>query len=553
MYNKKNIMQLLSRYFLLGLLFIIPAISGILTVAAQEPSRYGNFPYYRNFVQGSTPPSDEIVILDPLGNNSASFVSDGMRLTPALANKFGGVFIGNRKFAGENGIIIEFEYMIHGGKGNEPGATGGDGITLFFFNADSSPVELGFWGSGIGYSYNRIRLHRNNGDNYFLKNRTKGLSGAYLGIAFDAYGLFKTRRWQGEERRNGIVNYNNRNHITLRGAVGKGVSSIPGMDNPRFTGYPVLATQSTVSTSDNRVLRQSDGGYVSKSSSPSFPTFTIKPNNKYANENKVIDANSYRKAIVEIFPMEFGIPHTGTFVTVRVQHGADKKMSTLINDYEYGTETWYSENAIPASGTDNDANEGMSSKTIYSSVESGIPGFLKVGLAASTGASWDNHVIRNISIRLPRAAIAIDDSATIYKNDPPVTIPVLANDTAYTGPVKRVQVGSPDHIDPTTFKFHNTDGSDAPNATTYTQAGVGTWVYNGSQVIFTPAVDFTGEAVVRYSIRGGIHIVNGQKELPYADPAYQSTPATITVIVLDEPNPEETCLLSNKMISPPLR
>jgi len=94
---------------------------------------YGSFPYSENFTSGSQP--SEITLMTPqTGTNSTTFTTNGMRLTAAVNNQFGAVYINNKQFSSLNGIKIEFEYGMYGG-------TGADGISLFLFDASvASPM-----------------------------------------------------------------------------------------------------------------------------------------------------------------------------------------------------------------------------------------------------------------------------------------------------------------------------------------------------------------------------------------------------------------------------
>lgn len=494
----------------------------ITTLSAQE-SIYGDFPYVQSFFSANQP----LECSKPIpfsGTNAAKFTNAGLQLTEAVQNQFGSVFINDKKFKSHNGIKVEFEYMFYGG-------TSGDGMTVFFFDADVKQPSIGATGGGMGYTYNRASTANN-------ANRGPGLVGAYLGIGFDSYGNFKRKAWGDKERRNGIDANLRGNEITLRGA--KGVpfmyngKVVPGMEDG-YTGYPVLTTASTY--------------YADK--------MTLQDNGTYAKETRTTGgaffiaggATGYRKAFIEIYPH----PTDGFYITVKIQWTA-AVTSTIIDNYHYKTSFKYQENAMPGSLTSGDGSTSIGA-TQTVTLNAAIPKFLKVGFAAATGSSTNIHLIKNVVITLPSSAEANPDFATT-DNYTPISFSPLTNDIAYKGAISKDQVGNSAHIDPASFRFILADGT-VVTSNTYT-AAEGTWQYDYTkgQVTFIPKTTFTGKAVINYDIRG-------KEGDPYVDKAYRSLPSTITVTVTQgngTPTPPpppppplpgtSSYILSNRMVSP---
>lgn len=512
---------------------------GINTTKAQN-TIYGNFPYSENFTSGLKPedisipesgyPSSAGIV------NSATFNSYGLQLTSNSNNKFGAVFVNNRKFNTANGINIEFEYSMYGGTNG-----GADGIAFFLFDAAVEVPTIGAIGAGLGYGYNRSIIFNHS------VHRKKGLSGGYIGIAFDSFGNFKTRRFQGESLVNGINwdNYNNsinfKGHVSIRGAKGVNLGSSSsssnyyGMDDG-YTGYPLLITQPTSgsTTSLKRGVKLLDDGTYGTISNYSG-NFDLR-NGGYTTDPT---NSNYRKALISLYPYkENGVPN-GFLVTVKIQHGTE--ITTVIDNYHYKTSFSYYENAI-VSGGDYSGSTMWSPISNKYTLNAATPDFLHFGFSASTGAYNDYHIIRMLEVTLPSSAKANNDVASTTSGTS-VSISALNNDLGYSGPIVQNQAGSNTYLNKTTFKFSK-NNIDTANPYEYTEAGVGTWKYNSSTgiVTFAPLSTFVGTASINYSIKAGIN-----NEMPYADEAYRSTPASITVEVT---KPKNTHVISNRFIQP---
>lgn len=549
-----------SKYILLqfvAFFFIIILILPPIKTYAQE---FGNFPYEESCMNGKPANMLFPAPQDTLTNSAEFIINEGLRLTPSQQSRFGAVFIGDRQFGSQNGITVDFEYMIYGGNG-------GDGLSMFLFDADVENPTIGAHGAGIGYSYSNV-IHR-----YFVDRNYQysGLTGAYMGIAFDVYGNFKTMRYYRNQMIGGIYYrhpdrfnlddekeaiYDTGNQVTIRGARGgdltqrirfnyQGVpgSTEPGMNassgqtdvgKPGFTGYPVLITRST-NTTYGFILN--DEGKHSQLPPYNGNKFTV---NGYNNE--------YRKAIIELFPVSDDVVGGGFYVTVKIQHG--DIIDTIIEDYHYKETLKYRENAMVPYQFNSDIP--VEPTTYVYDLNANVPDRLRIGFAASTGESTNNHIIKNIKITLPRAAEAYNDESSTFEGMTS-TINPFVNDVAYEGIIRKNQIGSPDNIDEREFRFVESNG-------TIHKLGIGesiiecqivnegTWKYDSTNktITFTPLPGFLGDASILYDIKG-----KSDPQAPYGDEAYRSLHATIKVRVEVNPNPPRN-IISNKMITPRL-
>jgi len=468
---------------------------------------FGDFPYNQTFLTTTKPPE----VSTPAGNvpNVATFTTTGLQLTPASNNQFGAVFINNKTFNSSVGIKISFEYAIYGG-------TGADGLILFLYDAAVTPV-LGATGRSTGYSYLRT-------NNVYADQRADGLTGAYLGIGFDAYGNSKNRVFQGDARMNGVTTladgdpvWNNAlSHVTLRGARGKFINN-NGLALGR-TGYPVLRTQSTLSP----VAAVNGGAVLNATGTYSFvggiaDNFNLRSGVYTADPTNA----NYRKAFIELFPNALG----GFNITVKIQHGL--VVTTVIDNYWYRADEsmLYTENANPFS-SDFNTSDTRGASTIQS-IDSRVPASFRMGFAATTGGLNDIHKIWKLNVVLPYAAEAADDIVSTCKVTPVIIDPYI-NDVAYTGPTTGTPTASKANIDFAAFQFQKEDETPAPDPYSVTNAQ-GTFTYNSTtgKVTFTPKRGFVGTASVAYRIKGKNNGVNQ----PYGDEGFRSGIATIYVKV----------------------
>lgn len=527
--NRQSLKSAKQYNILLVLLMLFLLHSRV--VFADDPvSQYGNFPYAQSFFTAQEPA--EITKPDASGtaSNAADYTDNGLLLTPLDQYLFGGVFVNDRQFGSTNGVKIEFEYMMYDG-------TGGDGISMFLFDASTASPSIGAAGAGIGYTYNQT-----DGTATHSQHTAEGLHGAYLGVALDAYGNFKTARYQGESRVNGIAykkssftsvagaldpTYDTGNHVTLRGTflnraidttVVRSGASVTLNVPVGYAGYPVLITQAT--NTQYGVIKEDDlSGTYTLTSDYSGNKFNLSGGTTFESD----DEAAYRKAMIELYPVPSGLGG-GFYITVKIQHG--KQVDVIIDNYQYKESFYYQENALIPYRYNEDI---PTSDPLTLPVTAKIPQFLRIGFAAATGEKTNKNVIKNVRITLPGSAEANDDISTT-RIDVPVDIDPFVNDIAYEGIISQNMVGSNSHINPATFRFRLADGS-TPDSDYSHQATEGLWEYDPltGLVTFTPASGFAGNATIQYDIKGGLP---GNTD-PYADEAYRSLPANIEVIVED--------------------
>lgn len=499
---KKNIKRLpwMSLIFVLLTNFMYAQ-----TDSTEVASIYGFYSYSSSLMNASS--ASELMI-----QGNASHTSTGVQLTPASSGQFGGLFINGRTFTSVNGLHVEFEYDMK--NGTPLSGTYGDGLSFFLYDGAVTSPAIGAPGAGLGYSYNRTQ-------NTYASQRKAGLSSAYLGIALDEFGNFKSKRFQGESRINGIAGVTwsqPTSHVTLRGAKGAAINTTGLGDG--FTGYPVLITRSTLSNTGTvgRVL-QTDRSYLTTSNTLSS-VFDLRNN-----------AGEFRKVYLDLIPHFISTTATDGFdIKVDIQTAQNGTPVNIINYYHYKTSVPYTENANPQT-TDFNTSDTEGAATPQT-LDATIPTFLKLGFAASTGAAFQQHIIRNVKLTLPYSAVTNDDAASTCKLQA-VNIPVFNNDIAYKGPISITTppTGSNTNIDYSTFSFAKTSDTDL---TLYRKkvTAAGTWTYNKSTgiVTFNPSSGFTGTATMTYSVKGKtVKDSNGKIIEPYGDTAYRSVPATITV------------------------
>lgn len=499
---KKNFkgLSLMSLVFVLLTNFVYAQ-----TDSTEVASIYGFYSYSSSLMNASS--ASELSI-----QGNASHTATGVQLTPATSSQFGGLFINGRTFTSVNGLHVEFEYDMKNGA--PLSGTYGDGLSFFLYDGAVTNPVIGAAGAGLGYSYNRAM-------NTYASLRKAGLTGAYLGIALDEFGNFKSKRFQGDSRVNGISGVTwgqGTSHVTLRGAKGAVINSNGLGDG--FTGYPVLVTRTTLSNTGavGRIL-QSDRSYLPTSNT--LPSLFDLRNN----------AGEFRKVYLDLIPHFITSTTTDGFdIKVDIQTTQNGTPINVINYYHYKTSVPYSENANPQITDFNTSNtEGTPTDQTLNAT---VPAFLKLGFAASTGAAYQQHIIRNVKLTLPYAAVTNDDVTSTCKFQP-VNIPVFNNDIAYKGPISITTppTGSSANIDYSTFSFTKNSDTDL---TLYRKKVTpqGTWTYNKSTgiVTFNPSSGFTGTATMTYTVKGRtVKDSNGKIIEPYGDTAYRSVPATITV------------------------
>jgi hypothetical protein len=90
------------------------------------------------------------------------------QLNPNSVNKRGGLFL-DAPFNSSDGLEVTADMVQYGGNG-------GDGMVLFFVNGTTTLTDLGGSGGALGYAQ--------------FVNGTPGITGAYMGVGFDAWGHY---------------------------------------------------------------------------------------------------------------------------------------------------------------------------------------------------------------------------------------------------------------------------------------------------------------------------------------------------------------------------
>ena len=171
-------------------------ISLFLVLAAAAPAQAsGPFPITEDFRGTTMQPgwvtSGTAALTGPAGGG-------WMRLTPAVNSSSGSVRL-TQSFPSSDGVLAEFDFAIWGG-------TQADGLAFFLYDGaqNEGSFHLGQLGGSLGYS--------NCGG-------SPGLSGAYVGVAFDVYGNFANTAFCGQT---GITNALSKNTVVVRGGQSQG-------------------------------------------------------------------------------------------------------------------------------------------------------------------------------------------------------------------------------------------------------------------------------------------------------------------------------------------
>ncbi len=477
------------------------------------------FPFFLTLQDGETVPKGLYLPGSPSGENAATFKKEGLFLTPNNTRKFGAILMKDMSFSSSNGIEVSFEFNVYGG-------TGTDGFIMFLYDG-SIPDEKMFMGAGarsMGYVFNRSTNSNEE------KQRRKGLPGAYLGVALNISGNHKGRVFNDELRMNGISkndwyndgDFTGGSHITLRGAEYKMPIGDP-MEG--YRGYPVLKTVSTLFTKkeSNGSAELINSDVVNDGDYSFGPGISEKDSFMLRNEGIADDENDekFRKAFISLIPHKDG----GFSITVQIQHG--DKISTIINRYHYKTKVTYWENAEALYGdfeTD-PALAKLSGKSEKFELDASVPKRFKVGFAGITGGRKDIHMIRNLLISVPYAAVATDKNFVVCSKTMSEFYP-FENDYAYAGHISEPK-SSDKNIDRETFKFYPIEGGELIDNHHYSDKS-GLWSYdpNTALIRFHPNDNFVNDgAIVRYSMKGK----SGKEGEPYGEEIYRSNPASITL------------------------
>ena len=206
--------------------------------------------------------------IDPSG-------SGWLRLTNNTLNLANAVYFDTPIPSAGNSVTIAFGANFWGG--NNFVGTGADGVTFFLYDA-SKTFSVGSSGGAIGYAQG-------------LGANPNGLSGGYVGVAFDPYGNFSTTN---EGRQGGPGTALVPNTVAVRG---------PGQGS---TGYNYLAGtgyRDLTDTGGATSLDPTDGTVPAVPYTMAFPTATARPNQSTQYRNVSVTINESSQLSVS---MQFG-------------------------------------------------------------------------------------------------------------------------------------------------------------------------------------------------------------------------------------------------------
>jgi gliding motility-associated-like protein len=295
------------------------------------------FPYTESFKKSSAPSIIFGGTPNPAFLTSANGIDlDGsgyLRLTNNSLNQTGFVR-STQSFNSGDGLDISFEYFTYGG-------SGADGITFFLFDTSAeSTFNMGGFGGSLGYAQ-RSDLG------------VKGLSKAYLGIAFDEFGNFSNPvqgRIGGPGQRSSSV--------TIRGD-GDGTGSVQNGSTLPNSNYEFLTNIQTSNTDAMTAIGLSSVFQITgNQSGRTAPGGSLEPNE-----------SGFRKARILVEPNGFG---TGYKINVYLTENTAGTLKThrVVNDFSYIS-------------------------------TSNAPASLSYGFASSTGGANNFHEVRNLGIVVP--------------------------------------------------------------------------------------------------------------------------------------------------------
>lgn len=537
---------------------ILIILLSMMSASGTAQTRIGGFPFFRSFLDEIMEAVERPGPNNPTAkpgvdrSNKADLVKNlGLQLT-TLKSEVGAFYLPGYPFTTNDGLKIEFEYMMY----TTPGSTGGitDGITMFLMDADrTGELEYGAEGAGFGYTYRWTNktLEGNNIEG----QRIKGILGGYLAIALDQNN-FKTVRMEGHEQRNGVFydddprktpstkpdKYNTYSNVTIRGAAGpdfREVVSRHPSGSLRYQlyegdwGYPVLATRHTGGSRSSEdlwnqagfILATDTGGYLQGGFQagniipPILQGFDIAGGGTFTDP----DEPEYRKAIIKL-ETNPDASVGGFKITVAIQHGNES--TTVIENFTFPKKLTYIENGLP--GAINNDFPLIATVPPRITYEVETPDQLVIGFMAATGTETNyTNVIKNLRITPLFGANTANDDITGHRRGP-VTIRPLDNDLGYIDSGSGV-IGDKEYLDPSSFRFWTDEYTCLGDRKfEHTVNGEGRWVYDETtaEALFFPEKGYVGEASIMYDIKG--------KESPYDGEKFRSSLAIISVTLANE-------------------
>ena len=285
-----------------------------LLLASRAEAQVG-FPYCESFQTEGT-------FAETLFGGSADLTGGVLRLTTNQNNQNGYVYI-DVPFPSKYGIKVEFEYFMFGG-------TGADGLTVFLFDAEVSNFAPGGFGGSLGYA---------------PRDDVSGLTGAYLGLGFDAFGNFGNAS-EGKEGGffGGDFNLYENSIVIRKGGSG-------------FSGYQFVTGKMTQAPPPGAPELGLDVQYRFPISSGGVGTQRVDDRQKVG----------YRKVFLELEPHPSGIGYLVKLEMEVTTEAGKPRLVTIFPGFVFP----------------------------YAA-----PKDLKIGFAASTGGSTNFHEIRNLVVEV---------------------------------------------------------------------------------------------------------------------------------------------------------
>jgi hypothetical protein len=459
------------------------------------------FPYYIDFENTSKSNRITESIGSGAPTGSKRYTDEGILLTDDTKNTISGFYLNDLIIKKNYMFELEFQYAAFGG--TPANGEYGEGLTMFWFD-EKANFSLGSGGTGLGYVYN-------NGS-----NKQGGLSGAYLGMGFDNRGDFKLRGTSSSTKREGMYNIpfkHDSSFITFRGGQHK---------NDRYKGYPVLYSRSTegrINNSDviEAKLDPTTGDYETD--------YASGIGNVRTDYGQYIRYNGIR---MTVYPMDSG--EEGWEISSSLRSGSGYYYAISSGVKYYNTTETRDENG-----------------NVYT-FESLAPEAMRLGFAATTGQATQNHMIRDVEIKL---------NYTPETKDKVITLCLSENDNSnnyvrlekpfsggyfYAGSRDEIKAGDSFRIiDFLSVRLEDEEGIPVDYkiideghgyyTMTYDEPGVGEWeiFYSDSTCVFyfTPENDKFEEG--EYSMYISAKSVDLGLGGPFSDEAYRSRPTKITV------------------------
>lgn len=489
-----------------------------------------NFPYSNSLqhmnqfsvIDGGSREKEEMLNQDIEGT-----LTRGVLLTPDSQSEFNGISLANMIFLTDRGFSIDFEYFQWG---NSERYNSGDGLALILYDGTQTAPSMGVEGAGLGYTYFGS-TNNSSGEIY----KRSGFTDGYVAFGLDTYGNFHQRRGENYEWRNGAIravkgssetyytrNWNsaisafpeNSSFFTVRGAAHNAKWLKSGNITDNNKGYPLLYAVNTFYEANSNRIGEYNGVSLSSTNDGTHEpryvsTFDSAFDIRGGSYTDIPNSTGYRKAHIQF---KKGIREYYNTDGTTLNYTMDAYFMTVYIDTETGSYKVAENEAIPisfvrkyleANGSMNDGNQYIGNNVVTDYIGK-APATLGMAFTASTGAAYQNQLVRNVNISLPFSPVVADDvvfdvcpdrkGETILN---PLVNDVAFNDNIYIHKVKGtptvslnnlVDIGtitsqpSINSIDVNSFKFMNYNSSTGKHEPTFDPyvnkvTGLGTFYY----------------------------------------------------------------------------